>query len=74
MEPPRSRAAEQVDIGIGFIGFWALILLVTVLWQELSGSSALGWALVLAASVLVLASLFRLRYKVQRRDQQQGKD
>ncbi|WP_394940630.1 hypothetical protein [Psychromicrobium sp. YIM B11713] len=71
---PRSRAAEQLDIGIGFIGFWALILFITVIWQELSGGSALGWALVLAAAVLVLFSLLRLRVKLQHRDQQQGVD
>lgn len=71
---PRSRAAEQLDIGIGFIGFWALILFITVIWQEFTGGSALGWALVLASAVLVLFGLLRLRVRVQRRDDQQGKD
>ncbi|AJT42498.1 hypothetical protein [Psychromicrobium lacuslunae] len=71
---PRSRAAEQLDIGIGFIGFWALILFITVIWQELSGGSALGWALVLATAVLVLFGLLRLRVRVQRRDDRQGRE
>lgn len=63
------RAAEQLDIGLGFLGFWGFVLVVTVVWQELSGTSAWGWALVLAVVVLVMALLLRSRAKLQRQKQ-----
>lgn len=65
----KGRPAEQLDIGIGFLGFWGFVLLVTVIWQELSGASAWGWALLLAAVVGLLALMLRSRAKVQHKNQ-----
>ena len=63
------RAAEQLDIGIGFLGFWGFVLMVTVIWQELSGASAWGWALLLGLVVLVMALMFRSRARLQHKNQ-----
>ncbi|WP_285725610.1 hypothetical protein [Psychromicrobium xiongbiense] len=71
-EAPVSRAAMHLDIGIGFTVFWGFVLLVTVVYQELTGGAALVWALLLAGVVLAMVSLFRLRYRLQRRDQELG--
>lgn len=63
------RAEEQLDIGIGFLGFWGFVLMVTVIWQELSGASAWGWALLLAVVVVIMALMFRSRARLQRKAQ-----
>lgn len=71
-QAPRSRAADHLEIGIGFFSFWTIALFIIVIWQEFTGGSALGWALGLALAVLLLFGLLRLRIRVQRRDLQQG--
>lgn len=61
------RSGEDLDILIGFLGFWALVLLVTTVWMELTAQPALGWALGLLASVLALWGLVRLRRRLPAR-------
>ncbi|MFE4196837.1 hypothetical protein ACFRJ9_13290 [Paenarthrobacter sp. NPDC056912] len=63
----RVRSAEDFDIIIGFLGFWALVLLVTTIVMEVTGQSALGWALGLLAVVLALWGILRLRKKLPSR-------
>ncbi|SDX46601.1 hypothetical protein SAMN04487917_10627 [Arthrobacter sp. yr096] len=63
----RVRSAEDFDIIIGFLGFWALVLLVTTIVMEVTGQPAVGWALGLLAIVLALWGMLRLRKKLPRR-------
>jgi len=58
------RSAEDLDILIGFLGFWTLVLLATTVWMELTAQPALGWALGLLAAVLTLWGLVRLRRRL----------
>ncbi len=63
----KRRSAEDLDILIGFLGFWALVLLVTTVWMEVTAQPALGWALGLLAAVLGLWGLVRLRRRLPAR-------
>lgn len=75
--PPRSRGAgnerrlvrsgEDFDIIIGFLGFWALVLLVVTVWMEVTGQPALWWALGLLASLLAIYGMVRLRRRLPNR-------
>jgi hypothetical protein len=57
----RVRSGEDFDIIIGFLGFWAVVLLVVTVWMELTAQPALGWALGLLAILLALYGMIRLR-------------
>ncbi|UUL76482.1 hypothetical protein NG819_01055 [Pseudarthrobacter sp. Fe7] len=61
------RSGEDFDIIIGFLAFWALILLVVTVWMEATAQPALGWALGLLASLLALYGMVRLRRKLPAR-------
>ncbi len=61
------RSAEDLDILIGFLGFWVLVLLATTVWMEVTAQPALGWALGLLASLLALWGLVRLRRRLPAR-------
>jgi hypothetical protein len=61
------RSGEDFDIIIGFLGFWALVLLAVTVWMEMTGQPALGWALGLLAAVLALYGMIRLRRRLPRR-------
>nr|WP_074589535.1 hypothetical protein [Arthrobacter cupressi] len=61
------RSGEDLDILIGFLAFWTLVLLATTIWMELTAQPALGWALGLLASVLALWGLVRLRRRLPAR-------
>lgn len=50
----RVRSGEDFDIIIGFLGFWALVLLAVTVWMEVTVQPALGWALGLLATLLAL--------------------
>jgi hypothetical protein len=65
MSPP--RATDRVDLGIGFLGFFAAAFLVITLACELTGRPALPWALVLLALVVGLALEIRHRGAIVRR-------
>ena len=60
----RARSGEDFDIIIGFLGFWALVLLVVTVWMEVTAQPALGWALGLLATLLALYGMIRLRRKL----------
>lgn len=60
-ERRRARTGEDFDIIIGFLGFWALVLLVVTVWMEVTAQPALGWALGLLASLLAIYGMVRLR-------------
>ncbi|MDQ4501236.1 hypothetical protein [Sinomonas sp. ASV322] len=63
---PRQAVVEQFEIFMGFVGFWAVILLVVTVWLELTGQPALWWALGLAASLVAIGGLWALRRRVLR--------
>lgn len=60
-ERRRARSGEDFDIIIGFLGFWALVLLVVTVWMEFTAQPALGWALGLLATLLAIYGMVRLR-------------
>jgi len=60
-EHKRARSGEDFDIIIGFLGFWAVVLLAVTVWMEVTAQPALGWALGLLATLLALYGMVRLR-------------
>ncbi|WP_131684635.1 hypothetical protein [Pseudarthrobacter sp. YALA5] len=58
------RSGEDFDIIMGFLGFWALVLLVVTVWMEVTGQFALWWALGLLATLLALYGMVRLRRRL----------
>lgn len=56
---------ELVDLGIGFVGFFAFVFLVVTIVSELTGVDALGWALTLLVLVIILALLWRARIRLR---------
>lgn len=69
---PRDRRArwkaENLDILIGFLGFFALLLIPVIIATEIGGDSAALWSLLLLALVLVLWRLWRVRQRLEGRD------
>lgn len=63
----RVRSGEDFDIIIGFLGFWAVVLLVVTVWMEFTAQPALGWALGLLATLLALYGMIRLRRRLPAR-------
>jgi hypothetical protein len=63
----RVRSGEDFDIIIGFLGFWAVVLLVVTVWMEVTAQPALGWALGLLATLLALYGMIRLRRRLPAR-------
>jgi len=57
----KQRFAEDFDIIIGFLGFWALVLFVVTVVLEVTGQPALIPALILLAVVLATWGMLRLR-------------
>ena len=57
----KQRFAEDFDIIIGFLGFWALVLFVVTVVLEITGRPALIPALILGAVVLATWGMLRLR-------------
>ncbi len=66
-EHKRARSGEDFDIIIGFLGFWAVVLLVVTVWMEVTAQPALGWALGLLAILLALYGMIRLRRRLPAR-------
>ncbi|WP_285314309.1 hypothetical protein [Pseudarthrobacter sp. fls2-241-R2A-168] len=58
------KSGQDFDIIIGFLGFWAVVLLVVTVWMEVTAQPALGWALGLLASLLAIYGMVRLRRKL----------
>lgn len=63
----RVRSGEDFDIIIGFLGFWAVVLLAVTVWMEVTAQPALGWALGLLATLLALYGMIRLRRRLPAR-------
>ncbi len=63
-ERRRARSGEDFDIIIGFLGFWAVVLVVVTVWMEVTGQPALWWALGLLATLLAIYGMVRLRRKL----------
>ena len=63
-DPRKVRSAEDFDILIGFLGFWALILFVVTLFLEVTGRPALFPAMILLVVVLAIWGMLRLRKRL----------
>lgn len=66
-EHRRARSGEDFDIIIGFLGFWAVVLVVVTVWMEVTAQPALGWALGLLAVLVALYGMVRLRRRLPAR-------
>ncbi|MDQ0616798.1 hypothetical protein [Arthrobacter globiformis] len=62
--PKRVRSGEDFDIIIGFLAFWAVVLLVVTIWMEVTAQPAVFWALGLLATLLALYGMVRLRRRL----------
>lgn len=60
----KQKSAEDFDIIIGFLGFWAVLLFGITVWLEVTGQPALIWALGLLLILLALWAMIRLRRKL----------
>lgn len=60
-DPKKHRFAEDFDIIIGLLGFWALVLVVLTVTLEVTGQPALIPALILLVVVLSIWGILRLR-------------
>jgi hypothetical protein len=60
----RARSGEDFDIIIGFLGFWAVVLLVVTVWMEVTAQPALGWAVGLLAALAAIYGMVRLRRRL----------
>jgi protein-S-isoprenylcysteine O-methyltransferase Ste14 len=61
----RRDPAYYVDVGIGFVGFFAFVFLIVTIVSELTGADALGWALTLLVLVIILGLLWRARIRMR---------
>jgi H+/Cl- antiporter ClcA len=57
----RVRSGEDLDIIIGFLGFWALVLFVVAVFLEVTGKPALLPAMTLLVLVMAIWGMLRLR-------------
>jgi len=60
----QSKRAANLDMLIGFLAFFAVVVFVVTVSAELSGESAVTEALILGGLVLAIAGLWRLRRRV----------
>jgi H+/Cl- antiporter ClcA len=60
-DPRKHRSAEDFDVIIGFLGFWALLLVVVTVVLEVTGQPALIPDLILLVVVLAIWGMLRLR-------------
>ena len=65
-----SDSRELVDVGLGFVGFFAVAFLGITVFCELTGQPALGWALTLLVLVLAFIGLLQLRRRIIARRQE----
>ncbi|MFP5316256.1 MAG: hypothetical protein ACLGHS_12895 [Actinomycetes bacterium] len=59
----KERLAENLDILIGFLGFFAVVLVVVIIVIQLRGDNAAMWSLTLLGAVLALWALYRARQR-----------
>ena len=62
----RRQIKERFDLGIGFLGFFAVAFFVFTLVAEITGAAAVGWALITLLLALMIASLWFGRRKALR--------
>jgi hypothetical protein len=60
----QSQRAMHLDMLIGFLGFFGMLMFVATVADELSGETPVIKALILLGFVLAIWGLFRLRGKV----------
>jgi hypothetical protein len=65
--PKKVRSGEDLDILIGFLGFWGLIFFVLTLFLEITGKPALLPAMILLAVCLAIWGVVRLRRRLPAR-------
>lgn len=63
----QQRKAENLDILIGFLGFFAVALVVVIIAMEISGRNAAMWSVALFGVVLSIWGLFRVRRRDNRK-------
>ena len=59
----KERLAENLDILIGFLGFFAVVLVVVIIAIQLRGDNAATWSVLLLAIVLGMWGLFKVRQR-----------
>jgi hypothetical protein len=57
----RERIAENVDILIGFLGFFVVLLVVVIITMEVNGQNAAMWSVGLLGVVLAIWGLLKVR-------------
>jgi hypothetical protein len=63
----KQRLSENIDILIGFLGFFAAVLVVTIIASEIRGENAAGWSLTLLGVTLATWGLIKARRRVRGR-------
>lgn len=63
----RRRTKERFDLGIGFLGFFAVAFFLFTLVAEIRGDQAVGWATITLLLALMITSLWFGRRKALRR-------
>lgn len=59
----RNRKQENLDILLGFLGFFGVVLVVVIIASELNGRNAAPWSLTLLGVVLTSWALYRARQR-----------
>ncbi|WP_309071363.1 hypothetical protein [Arthrobacter sp.] len=59
----KERLAENLDILIGFLGFFAVVLVVVIIAIQLRGDNAAMWSVLLLAIVLGMWGLYKVRQR-----------
>jgi hypothetical protein len=59
-----SDSREVTDVGLGFVGFFAIVFVIITAACELTGAPALGWALTSLVLVLAFIGLLQLRRRI----------
>ncbi|MEY9951375.1 hypothetical protein [Leifsonia sp. EB34] len=60
----RNDPKEFVDLGLGFVGFFAVVFVIITASCELTGQPALTWALVSLVLVVVFILLLQARRRI----------
>ncbi|WP_035778297.1 hypothetical protein [Arthrobacter sp. 35/47] len=62
----KERLAENLDILIGFLGFFAVVLVVVIITIQLRRDNAAMWSVALLTIVLSMWGLFKIRPREDR--------
>lgn len=61
----RNDPKEFVDLGLGFVGFFAVVFVIITASCELTGQPALAWALISLVLVVIFIALLQARRRIQ---------